>query len=237
MYFNSVRSVFVIAGLCSTLTVCAKEADQVAVPKNLSKPVCFVENKGQVRDENGLVRSDIKFKLATPGMSLYLGNNNLIYQFRQNTLTDDKKPGLSYYEVGVTLEGANEHATVISSEELGYHENYYSETGVSGGFTAHAYTKVTYKEVYPNIDWVVYTNGNSVEYDFVVRPGGNAAEIKLRYSGAAELSLAKDGSITANSPMGTIHEKQPVAFAGSDKKSVDDRPISEMEHLLRWVVG
>ena len=181
-----------------------------AAAAGFRKPVCFVENKGQVRDAGLHTRKDIQYKLSTPGMSLYLGNGQLLYQFRKNETDGTRGIGLSGYLMDVVLVGANPNAVAESAEPQSFYENYY----LSGteGFTAHAYNKVTYKDVYPNIDWVVYIRDEKVEYDFVVRPGGNAHDIQLRYDGAKTLSINADGGVEATTPMGTVQEMKPYAY-------------------------
>ena len=51
----------------------------------------------------------------------------------------------------------------------------------------------------------------SVKYDFVVHPGGNPADIKLRYEGTTDLRLV-DGSLVATTPYGTITEAAPYSY-------------------------
>ena len=46
-----------------------------------SKPLSFIENKGQIIDQHGQRRNDIDYKLETPGMSIFVGNGQLHYQW------------------------------------------------------------------------------------------------------------------------------------------------------------
>jgi sugar lactone lactonase YvrE len=45
------------------------------------------------------------------------------------------------------------------------------------------YAGVRYQGVYPGIDWVFYGGGSQVEYDFVVAPGADPDQIRLRFEG------------------------------------------------------
>src|SRR5690606_28605449 len=107
-----------------------------------------------------------------------------------------------------------------------------------------------YKNVYPNIDWVIYTSprpspqveremglenpkeeraqksgrvnspsplvergpgGEVLKYDFIIHPGGNVADIRMRYEGAMELKI-EDGALVAVTPYGSITEDAPYSY-------------------------
>src|ERR1700744_1948268 len=82
MYFSGTKSCLLAFCCFASLSVFGKEAKETA-GQGLRKPLCFVENKGQVLDENNNPRSDIKYKLSTPGLSLFAGSGQLHYQFRK----------------------------------------------------------------------------------------------------------------------------------------------------------
>ena len=189
----------------------ARDAQPV-VGQGLAKPLSFIENKGQVRDADNRVRNDIQYKLSTPGMNLYIGNGQLHYQFNKiEAGAQDGTYSNTSYLTHVALLGANPHARVVAQEAQAYYENYYlAQYGSS--FTAHSWNRIVYQDVFPNIDWVLYVKGNNIEYDFVVRPGGNVADIRLQYDGTTSLALNADGGISATTPMGTIAEKRPYAY-------------------------
>ncbi|WP_345080301.1 SBBP repeat-containing protein [Nemorincola caseinilytica] len=204
-------------GCILSLSALAKNAVPVA-GQDLQKPLSFIENKGQLVDNNGKPLTAIQYKMSTPGMNLYIGNGQLHYQFRK--LVDPKAeiPVFKTYRMGVTLLGTDPHAKVVASDAKEYYEQYY--TAGANGITAHSFGKVTYQNVYPGIDWVLYIKGDNVEYDFVVRPGADASLIKLKYDGATSLRLTADGGIAAATPMGRIQEKRPIAYEHATGKAI-----------------
>ena len=210
MYFNGTKCRLFILSCLTSFSLFAKDV-KTFNPQGLQKPLCFVENKGQVLDQDNKPRTDIQFKMSTPGMSLYLGNGKLYYQFRK-VVMGDKAPEINSYHMDVSLVGANPDAKVITTGKLGYYENYLSSDRSRDGFSANAYSKVCYKDVYPGIDWVLYVKEDKVEYDFVVHPGADPNDIKIKYEGATSLALTGNGSIRATTPFGTVEEKHPVAF-------------------------
>jgi hypothetical protein len=120
------------------------------------------------------------------------------------------------YRMDVALLGSNKHAQAIAEGQAAYCENHLHN---ATSLTAHSYSKVTYKNVYPHIDWVLYTSGEKLKHEFMVHKGGNVADIKLRYDGATDLHLNPDGSLTAATPMGDVTEQAPVSY------QADGRPV------------
>jgi hypothetical protein len=218
MYYNGTKSCVLV--LCSflSLSVMAKE-EKTMIGQGLQKPLCFIENKGQITDGGNSRRGDIRYQLHTSGMSLYIGNGRLHYQFKkiEGSVNDQK---ISSYGMDVTFLGANPAARAVSCEQQAYYENYYTGSSANGAVTAHSFNKIVYKDIYPNIDWQLYVKDNQVEYDFVVRPGGNIHDIKLQYDGASALSIAKDGGISAETPLGNVKEKTPYSYETVSGKAV-----------------
>ncbi len=220
MYFNGTKCGSLALCCVLSLSLSAKNAKTASVDRDLRKPICFVENKGQVVDQYSHPRTDIQYKLSTPGMTLYVGNGQLHYQFRktEGNPTDDAK--ITTYRMDMSLIGANPSAVVVPADKQNYYENYYLAQLGNTGFSAYSWNKVVYKDVYPNIDWVLYVKGSKVEYDFVVRPGGKVSDIKLQYDGTTSLNIAEDGGLAAETPMGSVHEKKPFTFENGTGKEI-----------------
>lgn len=220
MFFSGTKCFSLLLCCTLSLSVVAREFKKNVGAQPLHKPLTFIENKGQVTDEHSAARNDIQYKLAAPGMSLYVGSGGLHYQFKKVENITDANPSIRTYTMDVALVGANPNAKVEASDKQAYYESYFLPQSGNDGLVAHAWNKITYKEVYPNIDWVLYVKGEKVEYDFVVRPGGNVADIKLAYDGATQLSIGADGSLTATTPMGSITEHTPFAYETGTRKAV-----------------
>lgn len=221
MYFNGTKCQLFILSCLLSVSALAKDVKTLNA-EGLQKPLCFVENKGQVLDQNNQSRTDVQFKLSGKGVSLFVGNGQLHYQFKKVT-AGTKSPDITTYQMDVTLLGADQHAVVTESDKVDYQENYYIPQSGPQGFHASAYRKVTYTNVYPNIDWVIYVKNDKVEYDFVVREGGDIKNIQLQYGGATDLSVTAQGGILARTPMGDVTEKQPYAYENATGKKVASR--------------
>lgn len=187
----------------------------------------FIENKGQIADQNYQPRHDIQYALTVPGVNIFVGNGQLHYQWARkhqaalselmNETSDESL--LDVYRMDVVLLGANTAAEMIPGDIQTEHVNYYLPQCPDGA-RAGICNKITYKNVYPNIDWVLYTKDNHLKYDFVVRPGGNPQHIKLKYLGATSLKIDA-GALVATTPFGTVTEAAPYAYDAETKQLVD----------------
>ncbi len=211
----------------------------------------FIENQGQIVDQYGKRRADIDFRVSCgQGLNIFIGSAGIHYQWTKSNRgvelgaplpeTDAAPAGtdmirsllrsgnaspVEMYRMDVMLVGANANAPVVAEDKQSYYEQYYLPQTGGNAARAHAYRKITYKGVYPDIDWVVYIKGDKMEYDFVVHPGGKVSDIKMKYGGAASLGLNEDGSITAVTEMGTATQRAPYSFQAADGGKVDSRFI------------
>lgn len=235
---------FLVALCCYSVSIFAKNEK---LPQHFRQQLSllFIENKGQITDQRGAVRNDIDFKLQTPELTMFIGNGQLHYQWlraekqKEKVKTKEAIPGagmpispspfmeqrpeyemVATYRMDVTLVGANRHAQPVAEEPDAYYENYVTKNTGEKGISVHTYRKLTYKNIYPNIDWVLYVGaGEVLKYDFIVHPGGNTKDIQLRYDGATELKL-HDGALTAVTPYGSITEQAPYTYMAENNQPV-----------------
>ncbi len=208
-----------------SLSLCASAKEQ---PKDNS--LFFIENAGQITDLHHHPRKDIDYKLEANGVTLFVGKGQLHYQWtrsQKEELKNNKEESItatdivdniSIYRMDVTLVGANKDAVAVTEDIAAWTENYYLPQ-CRDGATAHSYKKITYKEVYPNIDWVLYLHKGKVKYDFVIHPGGSITDIKLRYDGATELSIDEE-ALTATTPYGSLTETAPISYIAETGENI-----------------
>jgi hypothetical protein len=207
-----------------------------------NRDLYFLENKGQIHDQHGQPRPDVQFVVPSRGMNVFIGSGQLHYQFHQASQRNlvnqlgpsylvgkqqDQHIQTATYRMDVTLIGANLNGQLIKDEQDEFSARFCTATATGrnsalkqvSNLEANAWHKITYKDVYPNIDWVVYTKGEALEYEFIVRPGGNPADIRLKYDGSTGLEVMPDGGLLATTPMGTVTENAPYSYT-SDGKAV-----------------
>lgn len=228
--------------LLSSSLLMAKDAEKEQFNSNIAQ---FIENKGQITDQHGTPRTDIDYKLSGGPVTIYIGDGQMHYQFYKTetqprqSLHDNRDPfaidsmhtgmqeqadSISIYRLDVTLVGANPNAQLITAQRSDYYENYYGPGLGEDGVKARACAKLIYKDVYPGIDWVLYTTLKegipSLKYDFVVHNGADPFAIRLRYDGATNLQL-QDGALLAETPYGSITEAAPYTYSAATHEPVN----------------
>ena len=197
----------------------------------------FMENRGQVADADGKPRPEILFTSQNGGAKLYFTANAIHYQFTKTeypkgydsikgnkhveiTSKDlpEKKVKQSTHRFTVALQGANPHPSIIKEQQSDYFENYYLAQCPNGILGVKSYQKITYQNVYPGIDWVIYSNEGFMKYDFVVHEGANRSLIKLKITDADEVSITRSGELLIKTKLGEVKEKKPVSFDAAGKE-------------------
>src|SRR5437879_3128893 len=74
------------------------------------------------------------------------------------------------------------------------------------------YARVHVQQVYPGIDMVYYGNQQQLEYDFTVSAGADPSVIVLRFQGADQLSLRKQGELIMTLGTDEIHQPRPTLY-------------------------
>jgi hypothetical protein len=210
-------------------------------PVNSSKELYFIENNGQIKDQYHHPRNDIQYLLHSDGITVFIGNGQLHYQFANKNfcsggnnfnpinllknnhqlqnLAEIKAPDIETYRLDVELAGANKNAVAVGVDSQAYYENYYLAGCPINGIQAHTYKKLVYKNIYPFIDWVLYIKDNKLEYDFIINPGGNVNDIKIKYNGATNVEYTK-GMVKINTPVGDISERNLYAYEQATGKPI-----------------
>lgn len=194
----------------------------------------FIKNKGQIHDQNGKINNTVKYLLNMPGLNVQLKANSFSYDTWQtekkhnaNSLTDqlsgkgpESSQRINFHRVDIELEGANPHPELIAENPLPGVDHVMD--GPVDIRDIHSYRKVTYKNIYPGIDLEFAAKKGTdkpIEYNFIVHPGADASQIKLRYKGADEIAL-KDGQIEMKLSFGVLKERIPASYIQQDGNSL-----------------
>ncbi len=228
------RYTFLLFMLC-VHCVYAREYKEMGPGKN---GLSFIENKGQIKDQYGKPRSDIDFVMQASGMTLYVGKGKLHYQFIRQAIYDTvvtaglktpqqyRVPGnTTVHRLDVSLEGAYTGASITREMPLNGQFNYY--TGGSAGTVtgAKAFEKITYRNIYPSIDWVLYIKDKQLKYDFVVHQGGKVSDIKMQYAGAQDIKLGSKGELVITTGLASLTEQAPYSYEAQTGKTIKSRYV------------
>ncbi len=185
----------------------------------------FIENRGQLTDQYRVPRHDLDFFLRTSGVNLFVGAGRLHYQFKRtegvtcNASLQTASKKHTVYRLDMELAGADMNVRPVPGKAHTYAEGYYIGCSAAN-FRSESWQEITYPEIYPNIDWVLYVKDDGIKYDFVLHEGANPSDIRIRYKGASAEQLQDDGSLHCVTPFGAITEQPPVAWQQEDQKPV-----------------
>lgn len=186
----------------------------------------FEENKGQI---TGVDADRVKFSFNTENLMVFLLDNSIVYQFRNDQKYDSQKKqkkedeylGLydydqeyltETYRMDLELVGANPNVSISAEGKSHDYTNYYNR----GVMKVHNFTKVVYKNIYPHIDWVIYSSNNKIKYDFIVHPGGNLKDIQFKTKWVEKIEIDEIGNLILSNRLGSIIEEKPISFQGSN---------------------
>jgi hypothetical protein len=105
----------------------------------------------------------------------------------------------------------NPNATVEALDKNEYYENYYNITGhyQDGILNVRSFGKIRINNVYPNIDWIIYSKDGKLKHEFLLHPGANHRDIRLLVKGATNILVNESGALEITTPLGTIIEDKP----------------------------
>jgi len=201
------------------------DAQTIALLDNL--PLYFIENRGQ-NDER--VKYDAKIRNGR----VYFTGTEIVYQFLvrdesknspQENLSpavgplpvDQGRPGEARTIQGETVKlsfvGANKEIRLEGREEQEAKFSYFRGKDPRKWVSAApSFQKVAYRDLYPHIDLVVSGREGRMKNEYVVRPGGDPAAIRLKYDGAKALRVNEKGQLEVQTSKGLLIEDVPLSY-------------------------
>ncbi len=185
-------------------------------------PLYFIKNTGQV---DGSVR----YYEKGPRHAAYFTDNGLVLSLSRDA-EKTSGPSMASARAGhgaaargsrkITTEavrlsfvGRRKDAAITAERKLTGRVNYFVgrdpakwRTGIP------AFGRITYRDVYDNIDIRFYGTGSNIEHDVVVRPGGDPGAVRFAYKGVKGLELTPEGDLLVRLDYGVIREKRPLVY-------------------------
>ncbi|WP_170109857.1 DUF7948 domain-containing protein, partial [Xanthomarina spongicola] len=197
----------------------------------LNNTILYQENKGQITDTDGNPRPDILFTSYANGVRTYFKKDGISYVFEKHNIEDKEitysengtMPNgtenvpedftIEMHRIDLNLVGTSDQVSIVTSGQDKVFDNFY--LGDIRAEHVYSYEKVTYKNIYPNIDMILYTKNGGMKYDFIVRPGGNPDVIQFEIDGTTEFNINNTGDLVIKSHLGEIIEGAPLVFQES----------------------
>lgn len=189
-----------------------------AIPENecntayTNAPRGFIQNGGQVRD------AEVLYYARLADSKVYFTRSKVYYIFFSGAKSSaSAQPGtesdsIVISEINQEFPGSNSNCEISALEKTGASMNFYYPGCRDGIKSIAVYNRIIYRDFYKNIDLVYYFSGSgSLKYDFVVRPGGNPSDIKIRFSGCKEIAI-NNGGLNISNGFARYNELLPFSY-------------------------
>lgn len=187
----------------------------------------FIENKGQILNQNYETNPHVLFLYSGKGLKVQLRKTGYSYEvFKADdlpiinsakkiaaTAKQFSKTSISSHRVDLEFINSNQNVEVLKEGQNNGVLNYFvSGKEVSG---INSYNKITYKNIYNNIDieFVLTENGSSaLKYNIILNPGANIKDVKFLCKGASFIKQNTEGSLNISTSLGDIIETIPLSY-------------------------
>ena len=187
----------------------------------------FVENKGQWDDRVRFMGqvSNGAFYVHRDGFTVLQHNSEdweRMHTATHNHLVDGKSMRGQTFSVRshayrVDFVNANGKSQILPDKPLFTYNNYFIGNDPSKWASdCKIYQGITIKNIYPNIDVRYYSNNGTMKYDLIVNPGGNVADIAMKYDGAEGLEM-KNKELVIRTSVGNLKELAPYTYQYNEK--------------------
>ena len=220
------RNRFVLLLLCLlAATLSFAETSRDALHRYARLPLAFEANHGQVD-------ARAQFVARGSGYSLFLAGDESVLRL------------------------GGQHGTVLRTQLVGARDvmpaadqalpgrvNYLISKDPKNWVTnVPTFARVRYAGAYPGVDLLYYGKQGRLEYDFVVAPGADARQIRMRIAGADKLQVARDGSLVITSGGMRVKWARPLAYQSSAISSqLSGKPVRASYRVhgteISFVVG
>ncbi len=225
------------------------------------KTKAFIENKGQFQIDGS--QETVAFAMDHGSTKIYFTKKGLVYSFlnvwQKETNKEERQErkikGFTSAEefkefedegrkveystdvIPMNWVDANPAVQIVAEEETpDYHSYSFKENGVNKSVDhVKAYKKITYKNLYPNID-VEYTfhSESGIKYAFILHPGADASKIKMAYSKNPSII---EKAIHIPTKYGDIVDHAPLTFYGNNKKSIISSRFTKKGNIVSFTLG
>jgi hypothetical protein len=214
----------------------------IAEPNWGNIPLYFIPNRGQVK-------KPALFYAKTSSYTLWLTKIGLIFDSigtepRDNVVSiprmDRANPPHPFINDGITelwsyevtesrfrdlshliFKNANPNPEITALGQTEHTVNYYIGDKSNWHTNIPTSKAALYKELYPNIDLKVYGIEKQIEYDFIVKPGGNVSDISFEYKNVKNTKVDSSGNLVITTQSGELKHSSPISYQMIDGKKIE----------------
>jgi len=183
-------------------------------------PLYFIPNQGQVNEEALFYAKATSYRLWLTKKGLVF--DSTIRQERQDSAGHNTE--LQNYRVTESLKyerdvsrliflNANNNPEVIMADKTDHKVNYFIGRNSSKWKIDIPTSKaILYRGLYNNIDLRIYGVEKQIEYDWIVKPGGEVSDIIFEYRDVRETQIDEEGNLVVQTEFGQLKHEKPVCY-------------------------
>jgi hypothetical protein len=184
-------------------------------------PFYFEANKGQTK-------ANIKYRLKLGNKNVYFTTSGILYQ---NILekTKGKECRIKVENIWLKFLGINETIEIQGLDESEATFNYFRGNNPQNWLRGvPAFHKIVYKNLYPNIDLTVSVDGGKVEYNYLVKKGGDIKDIRLKFEGVKHYWVNEKGELKILTAKGVLDVERPLSYQLIDGRQIKVKSYYEI---------
>ncbi|MCB0401116.1 MAG: gliding motility-associated C-terminal domain-containing protein [Flavobacteriales bacterium] len=215
-------------------------AQQQSWNTNQLDEIAFVKNEGQF-DGRNWKKNDIEFAVTQNPYYIFFTKEGLTYRMdkfikNKNRVKEDpnspKRMNVSEF-LDVVWVGSNPNVQIIADGKTNHYYSYaikdHETREISNINRVNGFKKITYKELYPNIDveYFFHKDGG-VKYSIILHPGADPSVIQMKYTTkhtnvlneSTNLKLNAQGQLEMTASLGKITEHKPYTYYQNSKQEI-----------------
>jgi hypothetical protein len=167
----------------------------------------FEPNRGQVD-------SSVRFRIVRPGYVAYVTQSGLSFAYPGRDGASTSSVALGPQIISLDLVGIRTAAECEGRQEQPARTHYLIGDDPSRWVRdVPSFGHVYCREVYAGVDMKVHGNDRGLQYDFVVAPGSDPNQIRIKLLGASVIRVNRGGNLVLTLPAGgEVTHQRPVAY-------------------------
>lgn len=187
-------------------------------------------NDGQIRyvKNNGQWENQILYKATLGNGALFLEKNRFTFnlfnaeEVRHNHISPTQKEiPLKYHAYQVDF--LNSLTPILSTKSIypEYYNYFIGKDKSKWKSNVKAFEYVNYYNLYKNIDLNIYSEGDYIKYDIIIKPSGNPNDVEFKYNGIDDLEIDQTGNLILKTSLTDIIEQKPYAYQFINNKKTE----------------
>lgn len=169
--------------------------------------VDFIRNDGQWN-------AAARFKAYLKDGVFFLTDSGFVYHFaaEPQSALSGQEDSVKYHAFSVTFASAHRQAECKGNDVRAYHHNYYiGNNKAKWASEVPVFGQINRQQIYNGIDLKVYSEDHNLKYDFIVAPGAEPEQIKLKFDGVVP-QLTVDGHLRLVTSVNEVLEQKPYCY-------------------------